>query len=194
MINAHAHPAFVATDIVDAVRNRFAEVGIDEVVDLYAFRMTFGVPLTTAVLEMPVARVTVAAPPGPNAFASAAAHSRSIRSSITGASASYFIRIRSSGVTLQEHSTPISHFHIFARALSSSPVRATTSWLLNRDGSVSPIPELISMVTVVKRSVQIANNRLSLVIGQPSTLIDAISDVSSQKIRHNTHGLRTGCI
>jgi hypothetical protein len=50
MINADADPAFVATDVVDAVRNCLAYFAVDEVMRLDAFRLAFGLPLASTVL------------------------------------------------------------------------------------------------------------------------------------------------
>src|SRR5882724_4052330 len=52
VIDAHGDPAFVATDVVDAVWDRFAELRIDKVVYLHAFRLAFWVPLAPTVLEV----------------------------------------------------------------------------------------------------------------------------------------------
>ena len=41
---------FVSTDVVDAVRDGLSELTIDEVVNLDALRLPFGVPFPTAVL------------------------------------------------------------------------------------------------------------------------------------------------
>lgn len=50
MIEGHAHPAFVAADVEHAVRDHLAQLGIREVVNMHAFRLTFALPLSPVVL------------------------------------------------------------------------------------------------------------------------------------------------
>src|SRR5277367_1498344 len=69
------------------------------------------------VRDKPVARSTAAIPPSPIASASAAAHSRLIRSSITGFSASYFSWISVSlAIPTVDHTLPV-HVDLIARVV-----------------------------------------------------------------------------
>lgn len=52
MIDAHAHEAVIRGEIVDAVRDRFADGVGREVVDVHQLRITLRLPLTSAVLEV----------------------------------------------------------------------------------------------------------------------------------------------
>jgi len=53
VINAHTDPAFVPTQIVDAVGDRFALFGDDEIVHAHSLRRPFRAPLSTGILEVP---------------------------------------------------------------------------------------------------------------------------------------------
>jgi len=52
MIDAHAHPSGVTSDVVDAIRNRSPEFGNDEVVHTNRFGRTLRPPFTPGVLEV----------------------------------------------------------------------------------------------------------------------------------------------
>src|SRR5690606_10792162 len=51
-IDAHVDPPFVAHDVVDAVRDRFAKISIDEVVGAYGLRVALRLPLPSVVVEV----------------------------------------------------------------------------------------------------------------------------------------------
>jgi len=50
VIDAHAHPAFVATHVEHAVRNDLAQLGVREVVNVHSFGLAFALPLAPVVL------------------------------------------------------------------------------------------------------------------------------------------------
>jgi len=52
VVDAQVHEARVVLDVVDAVRNRLATFGVDEVVDAHGDWLALGVPFATCVLEV----------------------------------------------------------------------------------------------------------------------------------------------
>ena len=50
-MNAHANPALVVHQIIDSIRNCFAQLLIQKVVHLDLFRLALGLPLTSSILE-----------------------------------------------------------------------------------------------------------------------------------------------
>ena len=51
VIDADANPTLVPTQVIDAVRNRFAQILIQKVVYLDLLRFAHGLPFTPAILE-----------------------------------------------------------------------------------------------------------------------------------------------
>jgi hypothetical protein len=52
VVDPHAHPALIAGQIVNPVWNRFAHLLIHEIVDCHRFRLTLGLPFTSAIAEL----------------------------------------------------------------------------------------------------------------------------------------------
>src|SRR5690606_19835441 len=52
VIDAHIDPSLVARDVVDTVRDHFAELSIDEVVGAYGLRVALRLPLSAVVVEI----------------------------------------------------------------------------------------------------------------------------------------------
>ena len=50
MIDAHAHPALVATHVEHAVGDDLAQLGVREVVNVHSFGLAFALPLSPVVL------------------------------------------------------------------------------------------------------------------------------------------------
>src|SRR5215469_17510829 len=53
VIDAHAHPAMIPSDVIDPMRSHFALLLIFEIVGTHWLRLSFVVPLPPPVLEIP---------------------------------------------------------------------------------------------------------------------------------------------
>jgi hypothetical protein len=53
MINPHTHPAVVGGDIIDTIRNAFAQMLVDKILAAHVFWLPLGMPFASRIFEIP---------------------------------------------------------------------------------------------------------------------------------------------